>query len=89
LNEEKLENGDKEGLENIQESVNSQLNKTTSLFSKAEIIQKAFKKIYSHTLNSNRILIHCSLGVSRSSTIAIMFLMKKFQLNYDEVRGLY
>lgn len=63
----------------------TQLGKLTNSFTKAEIIQKAFKKEYLHTMNKNRILIHCSLGVSRSSTVAIMYIMKKFQLNYDEV----
>ena len=35
--------------------------------------------------NSNsRILIHCSLGVSRSPAYAIMYVMKFFRLNLNE-----
>ena len=33
--------------------------------------------------NSNVIFVHCSAGMSRSATIVIMYLMKKYNLSYD------
>ena len=86
LNEGKLENGDEVEKESETESLCEVLGKTSSTFAKAEIIQKAFKKMYFHNNNQNRILIHCSLGVSRSSTIAIMYIMKKFSICTEEVK---
>ena len=35
--------------------------------------------------NNNRILIHCSMGVSRSPTMAIMYIMKKLCISFEEV----
>ena len=38
------------------------------------------------TSNSDkRILIHCVLGRSRSATIIVMYLMKKYELDFDDV----
>jgi len=34
--------------------------------------------------NSNHILIHCAMGKSRSATITIMFLMKRFSWNFEK-----
>lgn len=51
---------------------------------KNEYIQLIFKKML-HTSNSrSRVLIHCSLGVSRSPSIAVMYIMKKFNLSFRE-----
>jgi len=36
--------------------------------------------------NANRVLIHCSMGVSRSPALAIMYLMKKMNLSFNTVR---
>ena len=85
LSEGTLENGDKDETEGLNESLCEALGRAPNQFVKAEIIQKSFKKKYFHTYNNNRILIHCSLGVSRSSTIAIMYIMKKFSICYEEV----
>jgi protein tyrosine phosphatase len=80
-----LENGDSEIKENTKESMCEILSRAPTQFVKADIFQKTFKKKYFHTNNNNRILIHCSLGVSRSSTIAIMYIMKKFSVCFEEV----
>jgi len=84
LNEGKLENGETKSENNIL-NISELLEKAGSnQFVKAEIMDKAFKSHYFHTLNNNRILIHCSLGVSRSSTIAIMYIMMKFSIPLKE-----
>jgi protein tyrosine phosphatase len=48
------------------------------------LLQKEFLKSISKK-NNNRVLIHCSLGVSRSSSITILYLMKKFSLPFEMV----
>ena len=35
--------------------------------------------------NKNRILVHCAMGISRSSSIVIMYLMKKFGISFESV----
>jgi len=86
LSEGKLENGVLEKKEsNIIGNVSDLLESVgNNQFLKAQIMEKAFKDLYSHTNNNNRIFIHCSLGVSRSSTIAIMFIMKRFSIPFKE-----
>jgi predicted protein tyrosine phosphatase len=32
--------------------------------------------------NQNRVLVHCAMGMSRSATMVIMYLMRKYQINY-------
>jgi protein tyrosine phosphatase len=52
------------------------------------LIQKELRKSISKK-NNNRVLIHCSLGVSRSGSFTILYLMKKFSLNYETVSKFY
>jgi protein-tyrosine phosphatase len=33
---------------------------------------------------TNRVLVHCAYGISRSSSIVIMFLMKHYSIDYEE-----
>ena len=50
------------------------------------LVQKEFKKSIMRK-NDNRILIHCSLGVSRSGSFTILYIMKKFSLSYETVNN--
>jgi len=53
-----------------------------------EFIQTKFRLLQLRSgngSNQNRVLVHCSLGASRSSTIVIMYLMKKFKMSFDEI----
>ena len=34
--------------------------------------------------HQNRVLVHCGFGVSRSASLVIMFLMKQWNVSYDE-----
>lgn len=61
---------------------------TDDLNKRNKIIQLVFKNYFSKTKSNARILIHCSLGMSRSPTIAIMYLMKKFRLPFDDAYSL-
>ena len=55
-------------------------------------VQKFFKEAYEFidsalSEDSNhRVLIHCALGKSRSATVTIMYLMKKFQWSVEQVK---
>lgn len=33
--------------------------------------------------NQNRVLVHCAMGMSRSATMVIMYLMRKFQIHWE------
>lgn len=33
--------------------------------------------------NQNRVLVHCAMGMSRSATMVIMYLMRKFQVHWE------
>lgn len=33
--------------------------------------------------NQNRVLVHCAMGMSRSATMVIMYLMRKFQIEWN------
>ena len=35
--------------------------------------------------NENKVLVHCAMGMSRSATSAIMFIMKLFEADFDDV----
>ena len=55
-------------------------------------LEGLYEKIYTYTTqlnrehpeHPNRILVHCAMGMSRSATATIMYLMRKFSLSLDE-----
>ncbi len=66
-------------------NLQAEMDKEPSFDKRDTILQKEFKKSISKYKNENRVLIHCSLGVSRSGSFTVLYLMKKFSLNYDTV----
>jgi protein-tyrosine phosphatase len=67
-----------------EKDINTLLEQIPSWTYKNKILQLLFKKQYKKSNNSNRILIHCSLGISRSPTLAIMYIMRKFKLGFEQ-----
>jgi protein tyrosine phosphatase len=61
---------------------------TKDLNLRNKIIQLVYKHFFHKSNTKNRILIHCSMGVSRSPTVAIMYIMKKFQLSFEDAHSL-
>lgn len=51
-----------------------------------EIYEEFSLLMKEHSDNTNRVLIHCAMGISRSSSIVIMYLMKKFNITFESVR---
>jgi len=89
LKEGELQNGEvlKEEEKSIsKEILRDKLGKIENDFEKIFIINKAIKKIYSHSNNNNRILVHCSLGQSRSPSIAIMYIMKILNISFEDAK---
>lgn len=65
---------------------NKDLDEISDLQIKNKLIQLLIKSHYkSYSQNKKRILIHCSMGVSRSPALIIMYLMKKVKLSFDSV----
>ena len=69
-------------------NLQDQLDSTQCNDRRDTIINKEFQKTISKK-NNNRVLIHCSLGVSRSASFVILYLMKKFTINFDTVKLKY
>jgi len=61
------------------------IDKIQDLHIKNKICQILIKHHYTNKGDKSRILIHCSLGVSRSPSLAIMYLMKKMKLSFESV----
>lgn len=55
------------------------------------IIKKIIKKVHFYIKKNKKVVIHCYKGISRAPTLAIAYLMKIYNKNYDEafdyVRG--
>lgn len=73
-----------EEINTVNFDINNLFDSITSWPYKNKIIQILFKNLYRKNKNKNRILIHCSLGMSRSPALAIMYVMKKFKLKFEE-----
>ncbi len=63
------------------EIISKRVKETNEIMILNDIIQVLFKE---YVKTENRVLVHCSLGVSRSPSIALMYLMKKFNLSLDK-----
>ncbi len=37
-------------------------------------------------LKENNVLVHCQMGISRSSSLVIAFLMKEYGMKYEEAK---
>jgi hypothetical protein len=61
-----------------------QFEETDDITKKNKLLQIMFKNSYKKFKSNARILIHCSMGVSRSPTIAIMYIMKKFEVCFSD-----
>ena len=71
------------------ELINSEdIEEIPSISCKNKIIQVLIKMQIStnQNFNNSKILIHCSLGMSRSPTLAIMYLMKKIKISFELVK---
>jgi len=62
------------------------IDKIPDLQVKNKICQLLIKAHFSGYNENNRILIHCSMGISRSPTLVIMYLMKKIKLSFESVK---
>lgn len=69
----------------LKESIlDSQDNDCYKLKNQLVQIQFIYNQYKNSTISKNNVLIHCSLGVSRSPCIAIMYILKKFNLSYKD-----
>lgn len=60
----------------------SHLNISDSDYNKP-LIEIAYHFIDSAIMNGGKVLIHCMVGVSRSATLVIYYIMKKYSLKYS------
>jgi len=68
---------------------------TGTLSKQEEMIKKVFAYFYQvndHTRakghDHNKVLVHCAMGMSRSATSVIMYLMRKFKVKHDDALDL-
>jgi len=61
------------------------IDKIQDLQIKNKVCQLLIKYHYANFINNNKILIHCSMGISRSPSLIIMYLMKKIKISFLSV----
>ena len=52
----------------------------------AKKVDKAVDAFNRVCFNNNVIFVHCAMGVSRSASCVIMYIMKKYKVLFDDVR---
>ena len=69
------------GLDSLLKTTQNEMKKKTikTLYNEFELL------INSAPDNKNRVLVHCAMGISRSASIVIMYLMKKFCTTFESV----
>lgn len=50
-----------------------------------EIDNECRDQLNKYQANNNKILVHCAMGMSRSASIVIMYLMKRFHISFESV----
>jgi protein-tyrosine phosphatase len=53
-----------------------------------EILNTTYDIINKHLDDGDNILVHCYMGASRSASVVIHYLMKKYKLSYDTAKGI-
>jgi protein-tyrosine phosphatase len=52
-----------------------------------DILEQTYHIIDEHLNNENGILVHCYMGASRSASIIIYYLMKKYNMTFEEANN--
>lgn len=54
----------------------------------SKILDMTFTIISDHIENGDRILVHCFMGASRSASVVIYYLMRKYNMSYEIAKGI-
>ena len=55
---------------------------------KAQFIDLQWETMSRLSYNQNVVFVHCAMGVSRSASCVIMYIMKKFRIGYQDVSSI-
>jgi len=50
----------------------------------SDILEQSYDIIDKHLSNGDRILVHCFMGASRSASVIIYYLMRKYNISYNK-----